>query len=186
MNPESINIRLACLDDAIAIVAIYTPFVLTTAVSFEVEAPTVAEMRRRMAGDHQRLPWFVAESEDRVVGYAYASPYRARVAYQWTAEVSAYIGPDHHRLGIGRRLYAALFERLGRLGYRNTLAGITLPNAASVALHESFGFRPIGVFHHVGFKMGRWHDVGWWELPAFDGEDAPNTRPVSEDVPHDS
>lgn len=179
MNAASINIRPARPGDASAILAIYAPFVRETAVSFEIEIPTIAEMQRRMAGDQCRLPWFVTEIEDRVVGYAYASSWRTRAAYQWTVEVSAYLDPSLHRRGIGRRLYAALFDRLRRLGYRKIVAGITLPNPASVALHETLGFRPIGVFHHVGFKMGQWHDVGWWELAPFDG-DAPTAPPVSD------
>lgn len=174
------DIRPATFDDAPGIAAVYAPFVRDTAISFEMEPPTADEMRRRMRGEHRRLPWVVADVDGTVVGYAYASPFRARAAYQWSVEVSVYVDSGAHRRGIGRRLYAALLDRVRRLGYRKIVAGVTLPNVASVALHAALGFVPVGVYHQVGFKFGRWHDVGWWELPLFDGGAPPTQPPLSE------
>jgi L-amino acid N-acyltransferase YncA len=108
--------------------------------------------------------WLVAERDGRVVGYAYGGRHRERAAYDWTAEVSAYIDPAAQRTGVGRRLYTELFERLRSMGFRLLVAGITLPNDASVGIHEALGFEPVGVYKNVGFKNGEWWDVGWWQL----------------------
>ena len=157
-------VRLARLDDAAAVAAIYSPYVADTTISFEVAPPTADEMRERMEVVLRRLPWLVHEGDGRVVGYAYASPHRAREAYQWSVDVAVYIAEDFHRRGVGRQLYGALFPMLVQLGYVNAYAGITLPNPKSVGLHEALGFTPVGVYRNVGFKLGRWHDVGWWHL----------------------
>jgi L-amino acid N-acyltransferase YncA len=164
-------IRLATPDDAAAVADVYRPYVESTVISFEVAAPDVTEMRRRMAAVLARLPWLVCERDSRVVGYAYASPHHVRAAYQWSVDTTVYVSTDSHRAGVGRELYGTLFPLLARLGYVNAYAGITLPNAKSVGLHESFGFAPVGVYRNVGFKFGVWHDVGWWSralqpLPA--------------------
>jgi phosphinothricin acetyltransferase len=111
------------------------------------------------------LPWLVSERDGALVGYAYGSVHRTRAAYRWSVDVSVYVDRSVHRAGIGRALYAELLETLTRLGYYNAFAGITLPNAASVGLHEAMGFRPVGIYRNVGHKFGRWHDVGWWQLP---------------------
>jgi len=112
--------------------------------------------------------WLVAEDDDgQVVGYAYGGPHRDRAAYNSTVEVSAYIDRNLHRTGLGRRLYTALFERLREGGYRLLVAGITLPNEASVGIHEALGFEPVGVYKNIGFKNGEWWDVGWWQLDLF-------------------
>jgi L-amino acid N-acyltransferase YncA len=157
-------IRLASPDDAAAVAAIYRPYVADTVISFEVEPPTEDDMRSRIAAVLERLPWLVYEEEGRVVGYAYASAHRAREAYQWSVDVAVYVDANHHRRGIGRRLYGELFSALRRLGYVNAYAGITLPNDNSVGLHEAMGFVPIGIYRSVGFKLGQWRDVGWWHL----------------------
>ena len=157
------TIRLAKPGDAAAIQSIYTPTVAETAVSFELEPPSVEEMRRRIETTLLTLPWVVYDS-DGVVGYAYAGLFRSRPAYQWTVEVTVYVHPAHRGMGVGRALYTSLFECLRVQGYRTALAVIALPNPASVALHERLEFRPIGVFHNVGYKLGTWHDVGWWEI----------------------
>jgi phosphinothricin acetyltransferase len=157
-------IRIAQSEDAEAILAIYTPIVLTTAISFECEAPTLADMRQRIDTTLQTHPWLVYEQHGAVVGYAYATSHRTRTAYQWSVDVSVYVHPTAHRSGLGRVLYTRLFELLRIQGFFNAYAGIALPNIASVGLHESLGFRPIGVYPEVGFKLGRWHDVGWWGL----------------------
>jgi phosphinothricin acetyltransferase len=166
-------IRLANADDASVVASIYRPYVTTSAISFEEEAPSTEEMRRRMA--QAAGPWLVFERAGRVVGYAYGSKHRDRAAYAWSADVSVYVGAEHHRGGIGRALYTSLFELLRLQGFYAAHAGITLPNAASMGLHESLGFRLVGVYPGVGFKRGAWHDVGWWQLPlrARDGVPAP-------------
>jgi phosphinothricin acetyltransferase len=170
------NLRIATPDDAEAITAIYAPIVADTAISFELEPPTVAEMRSRVEATLQRLPWLVSlDAQGRVDGYAYASRHRERAAYQWSVDTSAYVHADARGRGVGRRLYLALFDELVKLGYYQAFAGIALPNAASVGLHEAVGFEPLGVYRQVGFKHGAWRDVGWWQktLQAPQGEPAP-------------
>jgi L-amino acid N-acyltransferase YncA len=108
--------------------------------------------------------WLVAERDGQVLGYAYGAPHRERAAYNWTVEVSAYVDQSAYRTGLGRRLYTELFERLRSMGFRLLVAGITLPNEASVAIHEAMGFEPVGVYRNIGFKNGEWWDVGWWQL----------------------
>jgi phosphinothricin acetyltransferase len=114
------------------------------------------------------LPWLVAERDGGVTGYAYASPHRARAAYRWGADVSVYLDERERGRGSGRALYGALLPVLRDLGYTGAYAGITLPNPASVALHESMGFSLVGVYRRVGYKLGGWHDVGWWQLVLAD------------------
>lgn len=161
--------------DAAACAAIYAPFVVETAVSFEDTPPDAAAFARRITAISARYPWLVAENGGLVVGYAYASTHRERAAYRWAAEVAVYVDGQHRRQGAGRALYDALFERLGRQGFYMACAGITLPNDASVALHEACGFEPVGVFRRLGWKLGAWRDVGWWQrelLPAEPGRPA--------------
>ena len=168
------NLRTATEADAPQIQAIYAPVVEDSVISFEVEAPTVAEMARRITTTSATLPWLVAEGEqDGVLGYAYAAKHRDRAAYRWSVDVSVYIAERHRGQGIGRRLYEGLFADLADLGYVMAFAGITLPNPASVGLHEAVGFRPLGVFSSVGYKHGRWHDVGWWQRPLRDAPTEP-------------
>jgi phosphinothricin acetyltransferase len=157
-------IELARESDAAAIAEVYAPMVRDTAVSFELEPPSVAEIQRRIAEGVRRLPWLVCRLDERVAGYAYASSFRSRPAYRWTAETTVYVGPQWHRRGVGSAMYESLLGCIALLGYRTAIAVITLPNPASVRLHEKFGFRPAGVLHNVGYKFGRWHDTGWWEL----------------------
>ena len=158
------TIRLATERDAEAIAAIYGPFVTSTPISFEVDPPPADEMRRRIAERRARWPWLVCEDRGQVLGYAYAGRFRERSAYQWAVDLSVYVRGDSHRSGICRGLYSSLFEILRLQGYCATYADITLPNPASVGLHESLGLRPLGVYRKVGFKLGAWHDVGCWEL----------------------
>jgi L-amino acid N-acyltransferase YncA len=158
------TIRTATPDDAAALHAIYAPIVRDTPISFELEAPSIDEMRERIAGTLVRLPWLVSvDGGGRVDGYAYASRHRERAAYQWAVDTSAYVRHDARGQGVGRRLYLRLFEVLADLGYFQAFAGIALPNDASVGLHEAVGFRPIGVYRQVGYKFGAWRDVGWWQ-----------------------
>jgi len=159
------NIRVATPADAEAILAIYAPLVMGTAISFELQPPSLDEMRGRIASTLALLPWLVSlDAQGRVEAYVYAGRHRERPAYQWSVDVTAYVREDARGQGVGRRLYTALFSELVRLGYCQAFAGIALPNPASVALHESMGFRPLGVYRKVGFKHGAWHDVGWWQL----------------------
>ena len=117
--------------------------------------------------------WLVAERDGQVVGYAYAGQHRTRAAYDWTAEVSAYVDQGAQRSGIGRALYTELFRRLKQRGFRLLVAGITLPNDASVGIHEALGFEPVGVYKNIGYKNGEWWDVGWWQLDMGAPEGAP-------------
>ncbi len=120
-------------------------------------------MARRVVTIGATRPWIVLEDDGRVIGYAYASAHHERAAYRWSVSTAIYIGRDHHRRGAGRALYTTLFALLRALGYRQATAGITLPNPASVGLHAAFGFAPVGVYRHIGYKMGGWHDVGWYQ-----------------------
>ena len=156
-------IRLATAADAEAMAEIYRPNVAETAISFEFEPPGAAEIERRRAAALAFAPWLVFE-DGGVLGYAYASRHRERAAYQWCVDVSVYVGERHRRRGIGRALYQSLFALLQLQGFYAAHAGVTLPNEASVRLHESLGFRRIGVYPAVGYKRGAWWDVGWWQL----------------------
>jgi phosphinothricin acetyltransferase len=150
--------------DGAGCAAVYAPFVTDSATSFEEKAPGAEEFARRIERTSKTHPWLVAERDGGVVGFAYGCPHRERAAYRWAADVSVYVSPEHRRRGIGRDLYGSLLPLLVRQGLHVACAGITLPNEASVALHESFGFRPVGVYPRIGFKRGEWWDVGWWEL----------------------
>ena len=156
-------LRLARPDDAAGVRAIYGPF-CDTPVSFEATPPTIDEVRQRIVKTLDRFPWLVAADDNSILGYAYARPFRDRVAYQWSTEVSVYVDPARQRGGVGRALYTALFRVLVLQGYANAYAGVTLPNAASVGLHEALGFTPVGVYRRAGYKLGAWHDVGFWQL----------------------
>jgi L-amino acid N-acyltransferase YncA len=171
-------IRPVARADAAAICAIYAPIVAATPISFETDPPAVEEMRERIVRLSAVWPWLVATAGDAVLGYAYASRHRDRAAYRFAADVSAYVARDARGRGVGSALYAALLALLRVQGFYRAFAGIALPNAASVALHESAGFTPIGVYERVGFKLGQWHDVGWWSYPLRDA-DAPAAEPVA-------
>jgi L-amino acid N-acyltransferase YncA len=158
------TIRLATSRDAPGVQAIYAPVVRETAISFELEPPTVDDMGKRIREVVERMPWLVCEHRGEILGYAYASLHRVRAAYQWSADVSVYIDARARRSGVGRGLYRSLLALLVLQGFYQAYAGITLPNPASVGLHESLGFEPVGVYRAVGYKLGAWHDVGWWQL----------------------
>ncbi len=167
--------------DAEACAAVYAPFVTDGVASLEVRAPTAQEMAERIERVSRNYPWLVAEADDQVVGYAYASQHRERAAYRWAADVTVYIASSHHRQGVGRALYAALLELIVRQGLQVACAGVTLPNEASVALHEAFGFTPVGIYRRVGWKAGSWHDVGWWELELVEPD--PDVTPPEPEPP---
>ena len=155
-------IRVARADDAQQVAAIYAPNVTDAFISFELEPPTAGEMRVRIENTLRTHPWIVHDSAGVIEGYAYATRHRERAAYQWSADVSCYVRPGARGRGIGKSLYAELMRLLEAQGFRNAYAGIALPNEASVRLHESAGFTPIGIYRGVGFKQGAWRDVGWW------------------------
>jgi L-amino acid N-acyltransferase YncA len=117
--------------------------------------------------------WLVAERDGEVVGYAYGGEHRSRAAYNWTVEVSAYVDRSVHRTGLGRLLYRELFDQLKARGFRLLVAGITLPNDASVGIHEAMGFELVGVYTNIGYKAGQWWDVGWWQLDMGEPGDPP-------------
>ncbi len=144
--------------------AIYAPIVRETTISFELDPPSETEFQHRIGSYQQQMPWLVYEIHGEVVGYAYASAYRTRAAYQWSVESSVYVGVNHRRKGIATALYTSLFKLLQLQGFYNVVAAIALPNQPSVAVHEAVGFAPVGVFQRVGFKFGKWHDVGYWQL----------------------
>lgn len=159
-------IRLASQDDAQSILDIYAPIVQDTVISFEYEPPTREDMQGRIRAVLEKLPWLVCTSADGdVMGYVYSSLYRARTAYQWSVEVTAYVHESYRMRGVAKGLYTTLFELLKAQGYYNAYAGITLPNIGSEALHGSIGFKLLGVYHSVGYKFGEWHDVAWFEMP---------------------
>jgi phosphinothricin acetyltransferase len=162
-EPGAVDVRAVRDEDAEAVARIYAPHVETTADSFEEVAPDAAEMRRRFASITAAYPWLVATLDGEVVGYAYGSMHRSRPAYRYSVEVSVYVAPPAQRRGIARLLYAALFRDLAAWGYHRAFAGITAGNEGSIAFHRRAGFTPVGVFHEIGYKFGRWHDTSWWE-----------------------
>ena len=161
---ESI-IRDATDSDVLAIREIYAPYVIETPISFEMEPPDEVEMLRRLNRSTDRLPWIVLEHGSEILGYAYATQFRAREAFQNTAETTVYVSKDQQRQGVGRRLMEEVLARLRSAKFHRAVAGVTLPNAGSVGLHESLGFKQVGVFTQVGYKFDQWYDVGFWEFP---------------------
>jgi len=158
-------IRHAETRDAAGCLAIYGPFAKDTAVSFEEEPPSLAEFARRIERVGRTHAFLVAEADGEIAGFAYAGAHRERPAYRWATEASVYLGERHRGRGLGRALYEPLFALLAEQGYRTVLAGITLPNAASVALHRALGFEEIGVYRRIGWKAGAWRDVLWLSRP---------------------
>ena len=163
MNEEP-KIRLATEADAEAMLVIYAPVVRETAISFELEPPSVEEFQSRISSTLSQAPWLVCQIDGAVAGYAYAGPLRTRAAYQWSVEVTVYVHSDYRRHGVGSAVYTSLFDCLRLQGFMNAYGGIALPNPGSIGLHERMGFVHIGTYHNVGYKLGAWHDVGWWQL----------------------
>lgn len=152
-------IRLVRPEDAPRIAEIYAPYVTDRPTSFELVPPDAAEMAARIAKTVKRWPWLVWTDAEGVQGYAYAGAHSERICYQWSVEVSVYVSPRMQRQGVGRQLYARLFDILRRQGFYNAFGGITVPNAGSIGLHEAMGFERIGLHRNVGYKLGAWHDV---------------------------
>jgi L-amino acid N-acyltransferase YncA len=172
------KIRLANIDDAGGILAIYAPYCETTSVTFEIAVPTREQISERIVNVSNAYPWLVAETEHGIAGYVYATRFRERAGYRWTTEVAVYIDASEQRRGLGRALYTSLFSILRAQGYSKAIAGITMPNPASVRLHEGLGFVRTGTFYGVGHKDGKWLDVGWWQL-----ELQPETKNPAEPKP---
>lgn len=176
------TIRLAEQRDVPGILEIYAPFILDTSVTFEETIPDQESFWERIQVIMAELPFLVCEINGRIAGYAYASGYRSRASYRWTKEVSVYIHPDFHRKKVAHALYTSLHEMVCYQGIANLLAIITMPNEPSVAFHEYFGYRKCAEFSKVGYKMGQWQNVGWFELFIQDENQAPKDRilPLSE------
>jgi phosphinothricin acetyltransferase len=155
------TVRDATPDDAAACRDVYAPYVTGTAVSFETDLPTTAEMAARIAAAQERHAWLVLDADGGVRGFAHGGPFMTRPAYRWACTVSVYLEPGRRRTGAGRALYGVLLERLAARGYRRALAGVALPDEASIGLHRALGFEPVGTYRRVGWKAGAWHDVTW-------------------------
>lgn len=173
MNDGDLKIRDATECDAEACAAIYAPYVTDTAITFECEPPLPAEMAERIATALRTHAWVVLENEGLVAGYAYGGPFKSRAAYRWSCEVSVYLERGRRRTGGGRALYHALFARLAQRGFRTAVAGMTLPNDASVGLHRAMGFEPVGTNRRIGWKHNTWHDVAWVQRTIAEGQDPP-------------
>ena len=156
-----IEIRNVQVEDAANLVAIYAPYVEKTAITFETQVPTVEDFKNRIKKTMKKFPYLVAIEEGQIVGYAYASTYYARAAYDWTVELSVYVQKEARGKGVGTLLYTALEEELTTRGFKNFLACIALPNPASIALHEKRGYEQVAHFKKVGYKFGTWHDIVW-------------------------
>ena len=164
MGSEIATIRTVDSSDAVAIAAIYNSYITETVITFEEEPINGEEMLRRIEDVRSTsLPWFVAEEEGRVVGYAYAAPWKVRAAYRFSVEITVYLAPGNVGRGIGSLLYGRLISSLQTLGVHAVIGGVALPNKASIALHEKFGFEKVAHFQQVGFKFNRWIDVAYWE-----------------------
>ncbi|WP_231183595.1 arsinothricin resistance N-acetyltransferase ArsN1 family B [Haladaptatus sp. DYF46] len=176
-----LSLRLAEIADAAEIAAIYAPIVRETVISFETTPPDSEEIADRIRATLPTYPWLVCEQDGDLLGYAYAGSHRSREAYRWSVDVSVYVHFEYRRSGVGEGLYRALFSLLEAQGFYNAYAGIALPNAASVGLHESLGFEHVGTYEDVGYKNGAWRSVGWWQRTLQSHEKTPEPpRPVTE------
>lgn len=168
-----ITIRLATPADAEGILTIYAPYIENTSFTFETEVPTIKDFAERINSYLINWPWLVCEIDGIIAGYAYATRHRERTAYQWCTESSVYIHDNFQRSGIARALYTALFDILKIQGFRNVYAVINLPNDKSVSFHENLGFIHFATYEKVGYKLGKWKNVGWWKLSINDYADEP-------------
>ena len=173
-DPPVIGVRAARPGDAAAVAAIYAPHVQGGGTTFETEAPDAATMAGRMAEAAPLHPWLVAEEAGELLGYAHASQFSPRAAYRWAAETTIYVADAGQRRGVGRRLYGALLARLGAQGFTQAIGRIALPNPPSVTLHRRLGFHEAGVLREIGWKAGRWIDVGYWQCSLGEASDQPD------------
>jgi L-amino acid N-acyltransferase YncA len=181
---DRVTFRFAEEQDAAAIQAIYAPYCESSVVSFETKAPSVEEIGQRIRKISEQFPWIVGEFDRRILGYAYGGRHSERAAYQWSVDATVYVNPLAQRTGLGRGLYTSLFRILVLQDYYKAYAGITLPNSASVGLHEAMGFKPVGIYRGVGYKLGRWHDVGWWQLSLQPESDEPSAPRSIQEIRH--
>ncbi len=166
-------IRVASPADATAILSIYAPYIINTSLTFETEVPAEKEFAERIKQYSHQWPWLLWEEDGKVAGYAYGAKYRERTGYQWCVESSIYMHDEYMKTGIAAALYHALFELLQLQGYRNVFAVINLPNERSVKFHERCGFRWFANYENVGYKLGKWKTVGWWQLTINEYNDEP-------------
>lgn len=171
-----ITIRDATENDAGACAAIYAHYVTNTYVTFEEEPPSVEAMAARIAAAQASHAWLVAEDAGRVLGFAYASRFKERVAYRYTCEVTIYLDGSATGQGLGRRMYTHLLTRVSELGYRQAVSVIALPHPSSVGMHESMGFEHTGTLRAIGWKHNGWRDVAWYQRPLGEGAGAPPPR----------
>jgi L-amino acid N-acyltransferase YncA len=170
---QNMIIRDAVEADAAGCLAIYEPYVTSSVVSFEITLPSVEQMAARISAATGTHAWLVLEDPGRIVGYAYGHRFAERAAYRWACETSIYLELGRRRTGGGRALYEALLARLAERGYRRALAGMSLPNEASVGFHRALGFEPVGVYRQIGWKNGAWHDVVWMQKTIAIAPDPP-------------
>ena len=162
-NHISLKIRPAHAGDAPALLEIYRPYVLHTAITFEYEVPSISEFEDRIKKISSRYPYLVAEENDKIIGYAYASSFKERAAYDWTAETSIYIDENRKSIGAGTALYESLEARMKLQNVTNLCACIAYPNPKSISFHEKFGYKTVAHFHQCGYKFNLWHDMIWME-----------------------
>lgn len=167
------RIRLASEADSASVLQIYAPYITETAITFECQVPTDEEFRGRMAEIQRKYPWLVCEVNGHIVGYAYASSYREREAYQWSVSLSVYVDPRYQGQNIGSSLYYALLEFLKKQGFYSAYASVAQPNVKSERLQESFGLKPIGIYKNAGYKLGQWLDVKWFGLVMQEPDESP-------------
>lgn len=169
------HLRVVTSADAAAIAAIYRPYVEETAITFEETPPDAEEMTRRIEKKRPTYPWFVAERDEEIIGYAYAGPLRDREAYRWTVELSVYVDRTRRGEGAGSTLYRALLRTLERQGFESAYGVVTLPNPESVGFHEALGFQRVALLPASGYKLGKWHDVAWYERSLGERTDDPSS-----------
>ena len=172
------EIRAARADDFDAIASITNYYIATSTIHFAYEPVTRASLHEPWLATRDRFPWLVAEASGAVLGYAKAGTWRARAAYDWTAEIGLYVHHGAHRRGVGRALYSELLAELGQRGFRSAIAGITLPNDPSIALHRAFGFEAVGTVRDAGWKHGRWCDIEFWQKRLATDPAAPPPGPA--------
>lgn len=176
------KIRLVTEADSASILEIYKPFITDTVITFEYDVPSLDDFTERISNIQKKYPWLVCEIDGDIVGYAYASPFHERAAYDWSVDFSIYINPKYHGKRIGKALYCALVELLKLQGYCNAYALVTLPNIKSEGIHESFGFKSVGVCKNVGYKFGEWRDVKWFELEIQQHPKIPSILKVIDEI----
>jgi L-amino acid N-acyltransferase YncA len=179
---KDLRIRLANPDDAEAALEVYRPYVLETAITFEYGEPSLEEFRHRIESTIKDYPWLLCVEDDKVIGYAYANKHRYKTAYQWSPESTIYLSEGYHGRGIARLLYETLFEMLKLQGFYNVYAGVGMPNEKSEGLHKALGFDEIGVFRHVGYKLGAWHSTKWFQKHLSEHVLEPSTPKTMEEV----